>query len=239
MNDRLTDITIVLDRSGSMCSVRDDTIGGHNAFLAAQRAEKGGECRVSLVQFDDAVETVYSSRLAIDAPDLTRDTFVPRACTALLDAVGKTIVATGQRLAAMPEADRPGKVLFVIVTDGGENASKEYSGHSGRARVFDMIKMQRDAFKWDFVFLGANQDAIGAGASLGISAGKSMTYASNTAGTAGAFASVSGYTLRTRGAATAEEAVFTNNFTADDRKVQASAGVPQGVAVDVIVKVKK
>ena len=141
-DQNLTDITIVLDRSGSMASVRADTIGGFNEFLRKQREANIGECRVSLVQFDDQYETVYADRPVAVAADLTSETFVPRGSTALNDAIGKTIAATGARYAALPELMRPGKVLFVIVTDGGENASKEYTG----AKVQEMIVQQRDKY---------------------------------------------------------------------------------------------
>jgi hypothetical protein len=206
------DITVVLDRSGSMSSVQDDTIGGFNSFIEAQR-KVPGECNASLVQFDDQYEVVYTAKPVKDAPALTRETFVPRGMTALLDAIGRTINATGKRLEAMPEADRPSKVIFVILTDGGENSSKEYT----REQVFKMITHQKAAYQWDFVFLGANQDAISAGASIGIGSGSTMTYASNAAGTKHAFASASGYAMRSR-------TVGKASFTDEDREKQKKAG---------------
>lgn len=221
MNENLTDITIVLDRSGSMSSVRDDTIGGYNEFLRTQRAgDAAGECRVSLVQFDDVYEVVYAHKKAADAPDLTTETFVPRGSTALLDAIGKTISTLGDRYRKTQEDRRPGKVLFVIVTDGGENASKEYA----HDRVMEMIREQRDVWKWDFVFLGANQDAIQTGASLGLGFAKSMSYASNADGTAAAFAAVGSYAVRTRSMATADVALCSNTFLDADRDAQTAAG---------------
>lgn len=226
MNQELTDITVVLDRSGSMTSVRDDTVGGFNAFVAQQRAEGRGECRVTLVQFDDVVETAYASQLARDAPDLDRGTYVPRGSTALLDAVGQTIRRTGARYALADESQRPGKVLFVIVTDGGENSSKEFKGTEGRAKVFDMIKEHRDTWKWDFVFLGANQDAFAAGMELGdLGLSKTMSYASNAAGVGSAWSATGAYALRTRAAASAGEALTSNAFTQEDRDAQGAAGV--------------
>lgn len=212
MRQDLTDISIVLDRSGSMSAVRDDTIGGFNAFIEGQR-KVPGECNVSLMQFDDQFDTVYSGKAVAEAPLLNAETFVPRGSTALLDAIGRTINATGARLSALTEDQRPAKVLFVIVTDGGENASKEFN----RAKVFEMIGTQKSTYKWDFVFLGANQDAIQAGSSLGIAAASSMTYASNSAGTQKAFASVGRMATdyRSGGSAT---------FTSQDRDEQAKAG---------------
>lgn len=220
MNNELTDITIVLDRSGSMSSVQADTIGGYNTFLKAQREAKVGACAVSLVQFDDLYEVVYSGKPVAVAPDLNALTFVPRGGTALLDAIGKTIVTTGMRYAGMSEYDRPGKVLFVIVTDGGENASREYDN----AKINEMIALQRDAYKWDFIFLGANQDAISAGASLGLGMSKTMNYASNAMGTQSAFSTVSAYAVRSRGMSSGAEALVSNAIAPEDREAQTDAG---------------
>lgn len=219
MKTGLTDITMVLDRSGSMKSVLTDTIGGFNTFIAEQR-QWPGECVVSLVQFDDKYEPIYSGSRIQEAPFLTTDTFVPRGFTALLDAIGRAINETGSRLAAKPEYQRPEKVLFVILTDGGENASREFT----REKVFQMIGHQRTTYQWDFVFLGANQDAIQVGAHLNIGAASSMTYAPNAAGTRSAFASVSNYTTNLRSAAGA--AAGASAFTAEDRQEQVKAGLP-------------
>lgn len=213
MRQDLCDITIVLDRSGSMNTVLADTIGGFNTFIKKQR-EVPGECVVSLVQFDDEYDVVYTAKPVAAAPLLDGATFVPRGMTALLDAIGTTVNATGTRLAGMPENDRPGKVLFVILTDGGENASHEYT----KQKVFDMIEHQKKQYRWDFVFLGANQDAISVAGGLGISANSSMTYAANAQGTAAAFASASNYVVSTR-------TVGSASFTDEDRDAQAKAGV--------------
>lgn len=212
MKTDFADITFVLDRSGSMSSVQADTIGGFNAFIEAQR-KVPGECNASLVQFDDQYEVVYTSKPVKDAPALNAETFVPRGMTALLDAIGRAINETGKRLAAIPEADRPSKVIFVILTDGGENSSKEFT----RAKVFEMITHQKSTYKWDFVFLGANQDAISTGAALGIARGSTMTYASNSVGTKHAFASASNYAAQSR-------TVGSASFSDEDREKQKQAG---------------
>lgn len=219
-----TDITFVLDRSGSMEKVKDDTMHGFNAFIQAQRALPG-ECVASLVQFDDVYEPIYTAKPLSEAPLLSEANYVPRGFTAYLDATARTIIETGKRLAAMPEDQRPQKVIFVILTDGIENASQEFRGEAGRAKVFEMIGRQRDVYQWDFVFLGANQDAIKVAAEINISAGSSMTYAANSAGTQWAFKSVSAYTARNRSAAGA--AAGQSVFTAEDREEQIKAGVPQ------------
>lgn len=173
MNNK-TDITILLDRTGSMMVIKEDTIGGFNAFIHGQQ-KVDGECVVSLVQFDgqDPQEVVYEAKNIHEVPDLDDSTFMPRADTPLLDAIGTLIVNTGARLSAIEEGKRPDKILFVIITDGEENASREYT----RDKILEMITHQTDVYKWEFVYLGANQDAIKEGAKLGIDLGHSMSYA--------------------------------------------------------------
>jgi hypothetical protein len=210
------DITMVLDRSGSMSAVAGDTIGGVNTFVADQQ-KVPGDCRFTLVQFDDVYEFVHRGVPIADVPPLTSATFVPRGYTALLDAVGRAIAETGARLGAMPEAERPGRVFFAIVTDGHENASREYT----HAKVLEMINHQRDAYSWQFVFLGANQDAIKAGTAIGVPAANAMTYAHNSEGTARAFGAMSRGTTANRVAAAGAGVEY---FSQDDRDQQVKAG---------------
>lgn len=212
MNNNLTDITIILDRSGSMACVKDDTIGGYSTFIKSQQ-ELPGECLLSMVQFNDAVGTVYSAIPIKEVPTLA---FEPCGTTALLDAIGQTIHVTGSRFEALEEATRPGKVMIVIITDGAENASKRYS----RDRVFDMIAQQTTKYAWQFVFLGANQDAIAAGGSLGIGLDRSLTYASNSIGTRSAFVAVGKMSRSIR----SEAAGHAVTFDWDDRQAQKDAG---------------
>jgi hypothetical protein len=164
-----TDITMVLDRSGSMQSIKDDTIGGFDAFISEQRRVPG-RCTVSMVQFDNVYEEVYTGRDLADVPSLT---LVPRGSTAMLDAIGRAVNATGARLAAMPENARPGTVIVGIMTDGLENASREFT----YAMVKAMIEQQEHVYGWTFMYMGANQDAIEVGASLGVARDRSLTYA--------------------------------------------------------------
>lgn len=166
-----TEITIVLDRSGSMESCREETIAGFNQFLDQQRALPG-KANITLIQFDDQYEKHYVGIPLAEAADLTPETFVPRASTALHDAMGRTIKGLGRHLAKTPEADRPGKVLFVTLTDGRENASRRYSSR----RIMEMIRHQRDVYGWQFIFLAANQDAIATGESLGIARDSSLRF---------------------------------------------------------------
>ena len=164
-----TDITMVLDRSGSMQSIKDDTIGGFDAFISVQ-GRLPGRCTVSLVQFDNVYEEVYTGRDLADVPSLT---LVPRGSTAMLDAIGRAVNATGARLAAMREDGRPGTVIVGIMTDGLENASREFSYPMVKA----LIEQQEQVYGWTFMYMGSNQDAIEVGASLGVSRDRSLTYA--------------------------------------------------------------
>ena len=164
-----TDITMVLDRSGSMQSIKDDTIGGFDAFISEQ-GRLPGRCTVSLVQFDNVYEEVYTGRDLADVPGLT---LVPRGSTAMLDAIGRAVNATGARLAALAEDQRPGTVIVGIMTDGLENASREFTYPMVKA----LIEQQEQVYGWTFMYMGANQDAIEVGASLGVARDRSLTYA--------------------------------------------------------------
>ena len=210
-----TDITIILDRSGSMESVKHDTIGGFNNFLSEQQRVEG-EASLSLVQFDDQYEVVYEDRDLHAAAPLTERTFQPRGSTALLDAVGRTINSVGARLAALPEAERPDKVLMVVMTDGFENASREFTA----ARLSEMINHQRNVYSWEFMFIGANQDAVLSARELGIPAAAALTYAANSEGTEIAFSlaasKIANYRLSNE-----KEAL---EFNEEDRERQRKAG---------------
>jgi len=160
MRPDLTDITLVVDRSGSMQAIRQDAEGGVNAFIAEQ-AKEPGEALLTLVQFDTEYEFVHRGAPIRQVPEYE---LVPRGMTALLDAVGRAINETGERLAKMDEADRPGLVVFVVMTDGEENSSKEFS----KAQIKQMIQHQQEKYQWHFTFLGANQDAFAEAAAIGV-----------------------------------------------------------------------
>jgi hypothetical protein len=171
-------IVVVLDRSGSMESIRDDTIGGFNAFLGEQRKVEG-ECRLTLAQFDTDYELVHHNKPLAEIPALTRETFVPRGGTALLDAIGRTLNTVETDILELEkQGAKPDKVYFLVITDGEENSSHEYSrdGDHGRPGVFKMIADRRNNSAWEFIFLAANQDAIQAGTSYGFAAGSSIDY---------------------------------------------------------------
>ena len=165
------EIAVVLDRSGSMESVRTDTIGGFNSFLSDQKANVVGEVKLSLAQFADFYEVVHDGRPLNEIPPLSRETYVPRGMTALFDAIGKTINIMGDRLAKTPEEERPSLVIFVILTDGQENSSKEFK----LDRVKNLIKHQTEKYNWQFVFLGEDQNAFQA-ETLGVRGANTFTY---------------------------------------------------------------
>jgi hypothetical protein len=178
MNHDLTRIAIVLDRSGSMASIQEATILGFNEFIGSLK-KTSGAILLKLVQFDDEYETVFDLPLH-EVPALTVETFVPRGMTALLDAQGRTLVELGEELKNLPASERPGKVIVMTMTDGMENASHLYSN----AQVAAMVQHQRDVYQWQFLYLGANQDAIRVAAGMGIPQAGAMTYSANPLGVA-------------------------------------------------------
>lgn len=178
-------IAVILDRSGSMENIREDTIGGFNCFLQEQR-KVPGNCLFTLVQFDTVYEIVSHNIPLADAQPLTRDTFVPRGGTALLDAMGRTLNTLEQDLTELERAgNKPDKIYFVVITDGEENQSSEFN----RDQVFKMIADRRQNSAWEFIFLASNQDAIQSGTGYGFAAASSMTY--NDSGTRGCYGTVS------------------------------------------------
>jgi hypothetical protein len=162
MNKNLTEIIFLLDRSGSMAGLEGDTIGGFNAFVEKQ-SKLEGETILTAVLFDDEYEVLWNG---IDANKsrLTDKEYYVRGCTALLDAVGKTILDVGYRLSNTNEELRPGNVIFVITTDGMENASREFS----YKKIKELIKHQQEKYGWEFIFMGANIDAAKEAESIGI-----------------------------------------------------------------------
>jgi Mg-chelatase subunit ChlD len=207
MRDDLTDITLVIDRSGSMESIRSDAEGGVNTFIAEQ-AKQQGECRITLVQFDTEYEFLQRGVNAVKCPPYQ---LVPRGSTALLDAVGRAINETGARLADLPEAARPGLVVFVITTDGEENSSKEFT----RDQVKKMIAHQRDVYKWQFTFLAANPEAFAEAGGMGIAADQAAQFAPGKVRHANL--ATAQKVARMRGQKAKGQAVV-NEFTVEERK---------------------
>ena len=168
-----TEIAFILDRSGSMQSISETAVAGFNELLGQQQKEHAQTpVRVSLVLFNTDYEVPFASVPAPELPRLDMKTYAPDGSTALLDAIGRTIDETGARLAAMPEAERPGKVIIAILTDGEENSSQTFTW----AQISDKIRHQTEVYKWEFLFLGANQDAIATAARMNIDQHNSSTF---------------------------------------------------------------
>ncbi len=167
-----TGLLLVIDRSGSMTRIRDDMVGGLTAMLAKQAAEKG-KLTVDIVTFDDRIK----QQVTMGNPKKVKIKLEPRGSTALYDAIGMAVTSYGRTLEAMPEDSRPGVVQVVVVTDGKENASVEYSADAVR----DLVHHQTAVYNWDFVYLGANQDAVLTSAALGFAADSAMTFVAATA----------------------------------------------------------
>ena len=162
MNKDVTEIIFLLDRSGSMAGLESDTIGGFNAFIEKE-SQMDGKTIVSAMLFDDKYEVLWNG-IEANKVKLTDKHYYVRGCTALLDATGKSILEVGQRLSRLEESKRPDKVIFVITTDGLENASTEFTYE----KVKRLIKHQQEKYNWQFIFLGANIDAAKEAESLGI-----------------------------------------------------------------------
>ncbi len=154
MNPDLTEIAFVMDRSGSMGTMKSEAIGGFNHFLEVQKNEPG-DARFTLVLFDDEYLKPFDHMPLAEVPQLNSETYEPRGSTALLDAMGRTIDEIGQRLAATPEHERPSKVIIACMTDGYENASRVYSN----AKIAQMIEHQSTVYSWEFIFLGATLES--------------------------------------------------------------------------------
>jgi len=207
----LTYITGIMDRSGSMANIKDDTEGGWASLIKDQTAQPG-QCWVSLVEFDTAYELVYDYTPIRFAPAYT---LRPRGGTALLDAIGFTINRLGQHLAAMPEERRPGSVIVVILTDGYENSSREFDA----ARIKDMIERQQRDYHWVFQFLGANQDAVTTARGMGIVGTHAMTYTGGAVGQtmAATSSNMASYRAATASGLSHAESVAASEFTDEQR----------------------
>ena len=179
MRENLTELVFILDRSGSMGGLESDTIGGFNSLISKQQKEDG-EAVVSTVLFDDQVDVIHDRVPIGDVKKLTDKEYYVRGCTALLDAVGEAIHHIGNVHKYARDEDRPAKTLFVITTDGLENASKKYSFKD----VKKMIERQKEKYNWEFLFLGANIDAVEVAGSMGISRDRAANYNCDAEGTA-------------------------------------------------------
>lgn len=182
MKKNLTEMVFILDRSGSMSGLEADTIGGFNSMIEQQKAEDG-EAYVTTVLFDGVYELLHDHVDILEIEPITRKEYYARGCTALLDALGTTINSVGQRLSDTPEEERPGKVMFVIITDGYENASHEFT----KSKIKEMIEHQQNKYSWVFMFIGANMDAVTEAASYGINSSFAATYTASAQGTSSVY----------------------------------------------------
>ena len=179
MRKGLTEIVFILDRSGSMAGLEKDTIGGYNSLIQKQKKEEG-EAYISTVLFDDYSEVLHDRVRLENIHPMTEKEYYVRGCTALLDAIGGAIHHIGNVHKYAREEDRPEKTLFIITTDGQENSSKRYS----YADVKRMVERQKTRFGWEFLFLGANIDAIAEADRFGIKADRAVNYKCDSEGTA-------------------------------------------------------
>ena len=178
MNNNLTEIVFIMDRSGSMAGLEGDTIGGFNAMVEKQKKEDG-EALLSTVLFSGGSYVLYDRVDVRKVEPMTEQQYQVGGCTALLDAIGGAVhhIANVHKYAR--EEDRPGKTIFVITTDGMENASRAYTYDE----VQRMVKHEQEKYGWEFLFLGANMDAISAARSFGIRPDRAVRYRSDRAGT--------------------------------------------------------
>jgi Mg-chelatase subunit ChlD len=209
-----THMAVILDRTGSMESIRDDTIGGFNAFLNEQK-QQPGKATLTLVQFDsqDPYEVIHQVKTIKEVPELTKETYVPRATTPLLDAIGRGINDLEKCIADMKEDARPSKVVFVVITDGQENASREFR----RDQILKMINEKEKQHGWQFVFLSADLDAINDAMDHGFQAKAAMAFDQTGAGVKNAWASVSQNIANYRSSKAKDV-----SFSEEDRKKQRS-----------------
>ncbi|MGV8981581.1 vWA domain-containing protein [Clostridium sp.] len=178
MKTNLTELVFILDRSGSMSGLESDTIGGYNALLKKQK-EEPGEAIITTVLFDDKYELLHDRINVKGIRPITEKEYFVCGCTALLDAIGKTINKIGNVQKNTNEEQRADKVMFVITTDGMENASNEYNYE----KIKKMVEWQKKKYGWEFIFIGANIDAISTAAKFGISSDRAVSYNADGEGT--------------------------------------------------------
>jgi hypothetical protein len=181
-----SEIICIIDRSGSMSAIVNDAIGGFNTFLEEQK-KFSGEATLTFVQFDTEYEIVHENRPLNDVPPLDNSTYRPRGMTALLDAVGRTIEDTGRRLSNIPNESRPDKIIVAILTDGEENSSRKYN----LSQIREMVTHQKEKYQWEFIYLGANQDAFAEAVKFGIDSKDTANFAATGKGVRNAYNSMS------------------------------------------------
>lgn len=192
-NKELTFVAFIVDRSGSMDGLQNAVIEGFNAYMKEQR-NAAGKAIMSLILFDDRYEVPFDKIDVQAMPDLTHEVFVPRGTTALFDSIGRTIINTEDWIASLPEEERPGKVLFIITTDGQENASTDFQ----HQKISDMIKFQREIQGWEFMFTSSNLETAAMASTLNIPKGNIMTMDNTGKGYVNTYMAVSAANVRYR-----------------------------------------
>ncbi|MBR4573358.1 MAG: VWA domain-containing protein [Lachnospiraceae bacterium] len=198
MRENLTELVFVLDKSGSMSGLEKDTIGGFNSMLDKQR-EEDGDVVISTVLFDDRMQIIHDRAKLDKIANLTAGDYQVGGCTALLDALGNTIRHINKVHKALPEDERPAKTVFVITTDGQENSSHDFTYE----KIKKMVEKKQEKKGWEFLFLGANMDAISAAADIGIRADRAANYCCDAVGTAVNYSALSKAVSRVRKASAA------------------------------------
>lgn len=199
-----TEIICVLDRSGSMEKIKSDAVGGFNSFLNEQK-ELPDSASLTLVLFNNRYELIHNNTPLNEVEPISEKVYKTSGTTALFYALGRTIDEVGQRLANTDESERPNKILFIILTDGEENASDRYLGANNepiytQERINTLISHQRDVYNWEFVFLAANQDAMSTAEKISISGGNAMNFASSGSSVKAAYSNVNKMSKRFRAA---------------------------------------
>ena len=200
MKKGLTEIVFILDRSGSMSGLERDTIGGYNSMLERQKKEEG-DAVISTVLFDDKIEVLHDREDLFEVENITDRDYYVRGCTALLDAVGSAIQRISSIQNELPEDERPEKTMFIITTDGMENASREYT----YAKVKKLVEEKKKKQHWEFIFLGANIDAVEVAGRFGVSKNRAVRYECDSAGTKLNFKMMSKMVSCARASRSAEE----------------------------------
>ena len=204
MRNDLVELVFVIDASGSMCNLVQDTIGGFNSLIEKQKQDDG-ETRITAVLFNHRVKKIYDNADVNTIEPLNENTYVTGGCTALYDGIGTAIDSVGERLAATPEDERPAKIIVVVITDGYENASKEYTSNDVKSR----IKHQESKYSWEFMYLGADINSMRESSVLGFNPSYSKQYTASSEGTETVYAAVAGVAssskLQARGVISNEE----------------------------------
>lgn len=222
MKSNLTHIAVLLDSSGSMGSCYNDTVNGFNRFLADQKSAPG-EATLTLRTFDTYSRVVHNRVNVNHVADLSRANYSVGGSTALVDSLVDLIDQTGNELSAMPESERPSKIVVLVITDGEENASRRFNNQ----QLKDRIEHQKSAYKWEFVFMGADQNAIHQAGRYGYTTANVMTFSKSPEGTSAAYLAVSSNLRSMRSGLKADM-----SFTADQKAAQSAAGVDPLLNVD-------